>query len=92
MRYIICYDITENKIRSALAKYLEGIAYRIQESVFMCETESEKITEIQNVILNTIQESEDPSVIIVPTCKECLKSYWQVGSMHETPMPQCLVL
>ena len=35
MKYIIAYDIPETKIRSKIAKYLEGVAYRIQFSVFM---------------------------------------------------------
>ena len=31
MRYIICYDISENPVRTRLAKYLESIAWHIQQ-------------------------------------------------------------
>ena len=37
MQYVICYDISEDKIRCKVSKYLEGVARRVQYSVFVCE-------------------------------------------------------
>lgn len=36
MTYVISYDIESNKIRTKLAKLLEGYGVRIQYSVFEC--------------------------------------------------------
>ena len=34
MRYLICYDIADTKLRTKVAKYLEGFAFRIQYRAF----------------------------------------------------------
>ena len=43
MKYIICYDIKEDRIRSRIVKYLEEHAFRIQFSVFSCKCNSKEI-------------------------------------------------
>ena len=37
MRYLICYDISDDKVRRSVVKYLEQRAWRVQYSVFSCE-------------------------------------------------------
>ena len=37
MRYLICYDIKDDKRRKKVADLLEEVAFRIQESVFVGE-------------------------------------------------------
>ncbi|MDU3113586.1 MAG: CRISPR-associated endonuclease Cas2 [Megasphaera sp.] len=46
MRYLICYDIADTKLRTKVAKYLEGFAFRIQYSVFMCENTEKGMAEV----------------------------------------------
>ncbi len=44
MRYLICYDIPDNKTRDNIVKYLERFAWRVQYSVFSCRLETERAT------------------------------------------------
>lgn len=37
MKYLICYDVSSDKCRRRIAKYLESFAYRMQYSVFMAQ-------------------------------------------------------
>ena len=34
MTYFICYDVSEDKIRKRVAKYLESVGYRLTEKAF----------------------------------------------------------
>ena len=40
MFVVICYDITDNKLRSKISKFLEWYWVRVQRSVFECEFET----------------------------------------------------
>ncbi len=91
MKYIICYDIKENKIRSRLVKYLEGQAFRIQYSVFSCDCSSEKITDIRNQLLDITKSAKRPLLLIVPVCHTCAKSMWMYGTPLEEDKPFFLV-
>ncbi|MDX1998415.1 MAG: CRISPR-associated endonuclease Cas2 [Thermoanaerobaculia bacterium] len=37
MRYVIAYDVSDDKIRLAISEVLEGFGTRVQKSVFECE-------------------------------------------------------
>ena len=41
MRYLICYDIPDDKTRDNIVNYLERFAWRVQYSVFSCRLETE---------------------------------------------------
>lgn len=92
MRYVICYDVSENKIRYRLAKYLEKLAYRIQGSVFMCELDSIQILAVKHTVEKMLKGADNPSFVICPLCDSCQKKYWQYGTTKEQSMPTCLVI
>ena len=49
--YLICYDIAEQKIRNRLVKFLESFSWRVQESVFLCESIPMKEQELEAALL-----------------------------------------
>ena len=51
MKFLIGYDIAGNRVRSRVAKYLEGKAYRIQYSVFLFEGTEREAQEIRAALL-----------------------------------------
>jgi len=70
MRYLISYDIPDNKRRLKLAKRLLDFGNRVQYSVFEAVLEQvffEKMIKTINII---IDETED-SVRIYPLCAMC---------------------
>ena len=83
MRYIICYDISENPIRTRIAKYLESIAWRIQCSVFTCEGTDVQMHVVKKRLLSLVQSAEEPRLVIAPLCSACESKLWQVGEFRE---------
>ena len=83
MRYIICYDISENPVRTRIAKYLESIAWRIQHSVFTCEGSELQMHIIKKRLLSLAENAEAPRLVIAPLCSACESKLWQIGAAHE---------
>lgn len=83
MMYVICYDITENKIRNKVAEYLKGIAYRIQYSLFMADLNDRELEKVKINLSGLIRIAEKPLLLIVPVCKSCKQKIWKVGEARE---------
>lgn len=73
MKYLICYDISEDKIRDKIVKYLEGFSYRIQFSVFTCDLAMEKADKIWKELCSIAGKAKNPLLLMVPVCKSCQK-------------------
>lgn len=84
MRYLICYDIHENKIRTKVMKYLESFAWRVQHSVFSCENTEKRMTQVKQKLLELTAKSEKCMVLIVPMCSACQEKVWQKGEPLES--------
>lgn len=68
MIYLIMYDITDNKVRTQISKYLEKQGCtRIQKSVFLARSEARNFQEIHDTLrdVNDMYDNED-SIILVP--------------------------
>lgn len=83
MKYIICYDIKEDKIRSCVVKYLENHAFRIQYSVFSCKCNSKDIHVLWKELLHLTAKAHNPLLMIIPVCKNCDKDILMQGKPLE---------
>ena len=83
MRYIICYDISENPVRTRIAKYLESIAWRIQKSVFTCEGSEVQMHVVKKRLRALVQNAEGPRIVVAPLCSACESQLWQIGEARE---------
>jgi CRISPR-associated endonuclease Cas2 len=81
MTYLIMYDISNDKVRLQIAKYLEkqGCA-RIQKSVFIVKTENPHFQEIYETLkeVNSYYQNED-SIILVPVNASDVRSMKLIG-------------
>ncbi len=93
--YMICfimYDITSNKVRSRIAKYLLGKGCtRIQKSIFMADLPASAYDEINEALVEVqrLYENND-SILIVPLSEDYVKAMKVIGQqvdmdlmMHE---------
>ena len=69
MTYIVAYDIVENRIRTRLAKYLEGKGVRLQKSVFALEIEKHTFKRFLGEIKKIT--GDDNVVIVFRLCAGC---------------------
>lgn len=74
MRYIICYDIPDDKTRDNIVNYLERFAWRVQYSVFSCRLETERAALVWKDLLAIADPGKGNSVLMVPLCKACEKN------------------
>lgn len=74
MRYIICYDIPDDKTRDNIVNYLERFAWRVQYSVFSCRLDAAQAALVWKDLLAIATSDKGNSVLMVPLCKTCEKN------------------
>lgn len=86
MRYLISYDLADDRRRDRLATHLLNYGPRLQESLFLAD-----VTEVRFADLRKgMEEIVDPlmdSVLLVPVCDGCWKKV-EVKGLAVLPGPQ----
>ncbi len=78
MRYLVCYDIGDDKRRNRLADVLLDFGPRLQESVFLVDLDEELLGRMKERVGRTV----DPMVDVVHVfafCGTCAAKVWAVG-------------
>lgn len=84
MIYGVSYDITSNKIRTKLAKLLEGYGVRIQYSIFECKLTEKRFRKLYSEVFNLTVEEESGSVRFYTLCANCEKKVVTIGKpLHQ---------
>lgn len=70
MIYLVCYDLTNDRERTALAKVLKGHGQRVQRSVFEISIRSR--SELMRLVreLNAVTEESD-GIRLYRLCRNC---------------------
>lgn len=71
MTYLISYDIEIDKIRTKLAKILEGYGVRVQYSVFECKLTERRFHKLYQEIFELVEGETEGSVRFYTICKNC---------------------
>ncbi len=82
MIYLILYDISEDRIRTHISKYLEERGCRrVQKSIFMAKTNIEKYHEIKDYLQQIQDEYEnEDTILFMPISKQTLKNTYMIGN------------
>lgn len=64
MHVIICYDVSDNKLRYRLVKYLEKIAVRVQFSVFKANINKREILKLDNFAKKLLNNGKDGNMLM----------------------------
>ena len=83
MQHLICYDITEQSIRTKVAKYLESIAHRLQYSIFLFTGSEAQARKVRAKLLLLTADSEHTLLLIAPMCNTCVEKLWRSGEVLE---------
>lgn len=79
MKYIVAYDIVDDKRRAMVCKIALGFGYRVQKSVFEGFSSREYLEEMKKKFMDVIDPAED-SIRIYPICSECSKKVELLGT------------
>ena len=81
MRFIICYDITDDSLRAKIVKILEDYGERIQYSVFEFNLTKAKILEMKHKLTKKkLLDKKRMSFTIYPICEDCYKKVERYGN------------
>ena len=81
MRFLVCYDITDDLLRNKIVKILESYGERIQYSVFEFNLTKARILEMKNkLIKEKLLDKKRMSFSIYPLCEECYKKVERYGN------------
>lgn len=69
-RYIVCYDMSDDKRRHRIASILDSYGDRIQESVFELPVDAKLMQDCMTLILESLDVKLD-SLVIYPMCNNC---------------------
>lgn len=83
MRYLISYDISDDKVRDKIVKYLEAFAFRLQYSVFTCNISTKESKKIWRELNDIASQSEVGNVLMASLCKSCEKNLLLSGNPLE---------
>ncbi len=67
--FLICYDISSNKIRGKVFRFLKKCATPVQESVFIFRRTRKELLKIEKFIVDMLDE--DDCLIVMPCCDKC---------------------
>ena len=65
MRYLVCYDISDDRRRQRLADVLLDYGSRVEESVFECMLEEQLASQMAERIRKTVDTGEDKVLVYV---------------------------
>lgn len=68
-KYLIAYDISNDKIRRQAAKLMEKHGQRLQRSVYIVDAKKREMDRIEN-ILGKLLEAND-KLLVMPCCESC---------------------
>ena len=74
MQVIICYDVSDNKLRYKLVKHLEKIAVRVQLSVFKAELKPAEISKLDKYAKKLLHNGAKDNVLIYQVEQEFTRS------------------
>ncbi len=78
MRYVVCYDLGDDRRRSRVATALLDFGMRVQESVFVADLNEELAGRMKERLTRLVDVDWD-KVHIFEVCAACEKRAWTLG-------------
>ena len=78
-RWLVAYDVPDDRRRTKIANLLEDYGDRVQYSVFEIFASSEELQRMIVRMKGVIEENED-SIRLYPACESCVKKVRILGT------------
>jgi CRISPR-associated protein Cas2 len=87
MRYVVCYDIADDRRREHVATIMLDFGRRIQESVFVADLDGELAEKMRNRLKQILDLTAD-RVHIFRLCLDCSAKAQSIGAGSDLPQDQ----
>lgn len=91
MRYVIAYDISDDRRRARVAKRLESLAERVQGSVFEADLNDKALTRLLEQLVKLI-DAEADGVRVYRLCSDCASVVKIVGQSKVVKPPDLVIV
>lgn len=82
MKYLITYDIENNKRREKVSDELEAYGYRVNYSVFECELNQTKFKKLKTKLEELINKKTD-SLRFYHICENCIPKSFELCNRED---------
>lgn len=89
--YLIVYDITDDRRRLKVARYLESLGERVQYSVFEAYLTSTELQRLERWMKKRLELTED-SLRIYHLCADCRQAILVLGQGKVTDAPSVVIV
>jgi len=83
MRYVVVYDVSDDRLRSDVSEVCEAFGARVQESVFECELDESGLDELLRRLGAALADPAEGNVRVYRVCKDCLQASVGLGGTAE---------
>ncbi len=86
-RYVVAYDIPDDRRRNRVARVLEGYGERVQYSVFECQLTPDQFQKLWDELKRKVDEAEDSirAYRLCPVCAGWARTMGQAVRVEEVP-------
>ena len=89
--WVVCYDVSCNRRRYRLARWLQGQGDRVLESVFECVWRGDQLPAIRARLLRLIDPATD-ALSLTPVCAACRGDAMVSGQRRAAAHTACHVV
>jgi len=82
MRYVVAYDVEDDRTRDRVANVMERFGKRVQKSVFECVLEAPDLELMTRQLKKELGKPEGASVRIYRLCADCLDGSFGLGEIR----------
>jgi CRISPR-associated protein Cas2 len=91
-RYLVAYDIRDDRRLRTVATCVEGYGYRIQYSVFLCDLSEMEVIEMRGELEQLIKTTEDSVMIVDLGQPDDTSKFVFIGPHSALPVSQAVIV
>lgn len=92
MMHVVAYDISDEKIRNAIAKILDGYGERVQESVFECQLDAARHDDLTARLAGALGTEEIGNVRLYRLCADCSRASVGIGKLRTSAISSPVIV
>ncbi|RMH21895.1 MAG: CRISPR-associated endonuclease Cas2 [Acidobacteria bacterium] len=92
MKYVVTYDVSDDRTRLRIAEILEGFGVRVQKSVFECRLGERAVEILLAKLRRALPEPEAGNVRIYRLCAHCEAAALGLGDVEQPDEGPAIIL
>jgi CRISPR-associated protein Cas2 len=91
-RYLVAYDIREDRRLRQVASCMEGFGERLQYSVFVCDLSAQEFVEMRVEVESRMKPSEDSVMVVDLGRTDDANRFLFLGQHEDLPDDQAIIV